>query len=780
MEEFETAKSYSPAETFTYRLKRLFLGQPLVSEKLSSEKLNKSIALAILSSDVMSSCAYATEQILIVLIIAIGVGAYTLVVPVTIGILVVLLAVTLSYLQVIPAYPKAGGAYVVSRDNFGNSVAQIASAALLIDYTLTVAVSVASGVDALVSAVPTLGGFKTEISVLFVLIIAFGNLRGIREAGKAFSFPTFVFIANLYLLIGVGLYEWFFGHLSVQSMHQSGAISIGHASSGLMMGASFFIIAQAFANGGTALTGTEAISNGVSVFKTRYKFGHKVIDGIDGQVKNAKVTLISMSLILGSMFFGISILSAKIHPIPRLSETPTVVAQIADVVYGHGQFGHFLYLLLQFSTMMILVLAANTSFTGFPLLASFAAEDSFLPRQLTKRGHRLVFSNGIMVLTVVSIALLVATRAQVSSLIALYAIGVFTGFTLAGAGMVKHHLTYKERGYKRKILINGSSAILCTFVDLMFIVTKFTEGAWLVVVLMPVMVFTFIYLHKQYEEENKVLEQDAQILCEAPTAKRHIVLVMVERIDVATARAIQYARSLDPDELRAVHFILDPLESNVLEESWMKLGLSQITLDLVECPDRRLGRSVVSMVSDLISSKDTEVSVLLPRRVYVGSLRRVLHDRTAERISALVSVIPNASATVIPFRLTKSGKDRKLHAFGHKARSQADKELEQDQVSVANVKGSVKIGLIQPRSRVKVAGRITSVRVQPKAGVPSLECVLSDMTGKVTLQFQGRRTIPGINPGVRLVAEGTVLKKGAQLIILNPTYELHSELEVQE
>jgi hypothetical protein len=423
------------------------------------------------------------------------------------------------------------------------------------------------------------------------------------------------------------------------------------------------------------------------------------------------------------------------------------------------------------------VLTANTSFTGFPLLAIFAAEDSFLPRQLTKRGHRLVFSNGIMVLTVVSVALLIVTRAQVSSLIALYAIGVFTGFTLAGAGMVKHHLTYKEKGYKRKILINGSSAVLCVFVDLMFIVTKFTEGAWLVVVLMPIMVFTFIYLHKQYEEENKVLEQDAQVLCEAPAAKKHIVIVLVERIDVATARAIQYARSLNPDELRAVHFILDPMESNVLEESWMKLGLSQITLDLVECPDRRLGRSVVSMVTELITGSDTEVSVLLPRRVYVGSLRRVLHDRTAERISAVVSVIPNASATVIPYRLTKKGGSRKLHAFGHKARSQADLELEQEQVNVANVRGSVKIDSIVPRTRVKIAGRITSVRVQPKAGVPSLECVLSDLTGKVILQFQGRRTIPGINPGVRLVAEGTVMKKGSQLIILNPTYELHSEVE---
>jgi amino acid transporter len=779
MDEPEVFDNYIPSETFTYRLKRLFLGQPLVSEKLSGEKLGKGIALAILSSDVMSSCAYATEQILIVLIMAVGIGAYSLVVPVTIGILFVLLAVTLSYLQVIPAYPKAGGAYVVSRDNFGNSIAQIASAALLIDYTLTVAVSVASGVDALASAVTVLQNYKTELSVLFVLLIAYGNLRGIREAGKAFSIPTFIFIANLYLLIVVGVYKWINGSLITQSMHQSGSVSIGHAGSGLMMGASFFIIAAAYDNGGTALTGTEAISNGVSVFKTRYKFGNKIIDGINGQVKNAKVTLMSMSLILGSMFFGISLLASKIHPIPRISETPTVVAQIADVVYGHTAFGHLLYLVLQFSTMAILVLAANTSFTGFPLLASFAAEDSFLPRQLTKRGHRLVFSNGIMVLTVVSVALLIATNAQVSSLIALYAIGVFTGFTMAGAGMVKHHLTYKEKGYKRKIAINGSSAVLCLFVDLMFIVTKFTEGAWLVVVLMPIMVISFIYLHKQYQEETKVLEQDAQVLCEAPTTKKHIVIVLIERLDVATARAIQYARSLDPDELRAVHFILDPLESHVLEDSWMKLGLSQLTLDLVECPDRRLGKAVVALLSDLLLGGDTEVSVLLPRRVYVGSLRRVLHDRTAERVSALVSVIPNASATVIPYRLTKSGRRIKLHAFGHKSRSIADKEMEKEQVSIANVKGSVKIDSIQPRTRVKVAGRIISVRVQPRAGVPSLECVLSDLTGKVVLQFQGRRTIPGISPGVRLVAQGTVIKKGPQLIILNPTYELHSEVETQ-
>ncbi len=772
----DSRNTYLPPERLSYRVKRLLLGTPLTNDKLATERVGKPTALAVLSSDVMSSSAYATEQILVVLVGVIGIGAYKLVMPITIGICLVLVAVTLSYLEVIKAFPKAGGAYMVTRETFGLNFAQIASAALLIDYTLTVAVSIAAGVDALISAVPVLEPLRVEIAVLFVVLIAYGNLRGIREAGRTFALPTFIFIVNMAILILTGLYKWVFTNLSTMSIHQQNAYAFGLKSGGgLLAGASFFIVAQAFANGGTALTGTEAISNGVSIFRTKAKIGHKLVDGVKGQAHNARVTLMSMSLILGAMFVGVSLLASKIHPVPRTTETPTVVAQIADVVYGDALLGHIFYLLLQFATMTILVLAANTSFTGFPLLASFAAEDSFLPRQLTRRGHRLVFSNGIIVLTFVSIILLVATRANVSSLVALYAIGVFTGFTLAGAGMVKYHLKHRESHYKRRIFINGAASVLSFFVDIMFIVTKFTEGAWVVVVLMPLMVYAFIHLHRQYVAEEEILEKDAPRVCEMPILRRHSVIVLVERLDLATARVIQYARTLGADDLRAVHFILDSLEAREVEDQWQRLGLSRLPLDVVECGDRRLGKAVIELISSIASDGQTEVSVLLPRRVYAGAFRRILHDRTAERLSSLVSQIPHAAATIIPFNMPRlKSRSLAIPSIGRENRRAQDLENTKETLEVKDVFGAQLIRDITYRSRAKIAGRVVSMRLQPRAGIPSLECVIADSSGKLTLVFQGRRTVTGVEPGSRLVAEGMVGMRNGSLIMINPSFELKS------
>ena len=282
------------------------------------------------------------------------------------------------------------------------------------------------------------------------------------------------------------------------------------------------------------------------------------------------------------------------HPVPRVLGTPTVLAQVAQYVYGHGAFPHVLFLFLQGGTMLILVLAANTSFTGFPFLASFAADDSYLPRQLTRRGHRLVFSTGILVLTTVSIAILLVTRANVNSLIALYAIGVFTGFTMAGAGMVKFHLTNHEPHWRRGVVINGTAAVLSFVVLLIFAVTKFREGAWVVVILMPLGVLVLLRLHRQYVKEDQQLEAGAAQACEAPVLRHHVVVVLVDRMDLATARAIQYAWTLSPDRLRAVHFAVDPLEAAVLEHDWSRLGLSRLPLDIIDCPDRRLARAAPS------------------------------------------------------------------------------------------------------------------------------------------------------------------------------------------
>jgi amino acid transporter len=771
-----TPESLELPETLGYRIKNKLLGPPLVSERLATERLGKPTALAVLSSDVMSSSAYATEQMLVVLVPIVGAAAFSLVLPLTAAILVVLAFVCLSYREVIAAYPKAGGAYVVSRDNFGLNVAQVASAALLIDYTLTVAVSVAAGVDAVTSAFPVLAPYNVEMAVGFVVLIAYGNLRGVREAGRAFALPTFFFIGNMALMIVLGLVKAAFGELSRRTaLAAPGTVHVGHPGSGLFLGASLFFVLQAFANGGTALTGTEAISNGVSVFR-------------EPQARNARQTLVAMSVILGSLFLGVSVLASLVHPVPYLDGTPTVLSQLAKAVYGRGPLGTALFLMLQAATMAILVLAANTSFTGFPFLASFAAEDRFLPRQLTRRGHRLVFSNGIVVLTVVSVALLVATDARVSSLIALYAIGVFTGFTMAGAGMVRHHLRTREAHWRRRAVINGSSAVLSFVVDLVFAVTKFTEGAWLVVVLMPLMVFAFVRLNREYRKEAEELEAGAAEACEAPTLRRHAVLVLVDRLDLAVARAIQYARALHPDEIRAVHFVLDSRVAEQLREHWAGLGLKRFPLEIRDCPDRRLGRAALELVAETLADGETEVSVVMPRRAFRRGWSRILHDRTADRIAAVVSRLPHANATIVPYQVGGSPRLRPGSQGRSQGRTQGKGDGPSDTGGVGPARASaapsarvpgaadvppdvVPIAKVRWRQRAKVAGRVASVRVQPRGGDEVLVAELRDETGGLTLVFT-RRDVAGIETGARLVAEGMVGEYEGHLAMLNPLPEL--------
>ena len=756
--------SYYIPERFGYRIKNKLLGPPLVNEQLKSERLPKSIALAVLSSDVMSSSAYATEAMLTVLIPVVGAAAFSLVLPISLGVLVVLLAVTASYLQVIKAYPKAGGAYIVTRENFGPRFAQVAVAALLIDYTLTVAVSIAAGVDALTSAVPSLLPYTVELAVFFVILIAFGNLRGIREAGKSFAVPTFLFIFNMGILIVYGLYRYFTGALFAHSLVKPNAIAVGHPGSGLLLGATLFLVLNAFSNGGTALTGTEAISNGVSVFR-------------DPQPRNARITLVAMSLILGTMFTGVSLLAGITHAIPRTTGSPTVVAQIATYVFGVSPFGRFLYFFLQASTAAILVLAANTSFTGFPFLASFAAKDSFLPKQFTKRGHRLVFSYGILVLAAVSIVLLVVTRAQVTALIALYAIGVFTGFTLAGAGMVKHHITLKQPGWRWRATVNGGSAALSFLVDLIFIVTKFREGAWTIVILMPALILTFLHLHKEYSMESQLLEKDLSLAVKEPVLKRHKVLVFVDKVDLATIKALKYARNLMPDQLRAVHMLIDNQQARQLASEWQEKGLGQIELEIVECEDRRLAKKSVELVLEAQDDRESEVSVILPRRIYRSIFSRVLHDHTAETIADAIGQIPHATATTVPYILPKLSK-RKVTVIAEEKREAQKLGADEDSLLGENssqlkeeVAGASAIHDAIYRKKAKVAGRVVRTRVSSTSGSPSVNVRLEDSTGGIQLVFLGRSEIPGLSTGRRLAAEGTVGDVGGHLAIINPTYE---------
>ncbi|MFN8034564.1 MAG: APC family permease [Acidimicrobiia bacterium] len=625
-------------ERLGYRIKNRILGPPLETDQLESERLGIPTAVAVFSSDCISSSAYATEEILRVLYVAIGLAAFSLVVPLTVAMIAVLFLLILSYRQTIKEYPTAGGAYMVTRDNFGLLSAQIAGVSLLTDYILTVAVSVAAGTAALASAFHGLAPYSVPISLGFIVLIAVGNLKGVRESGAIFSVPTYFFMGIMGTLLLVGLYRMVFGSLS-HIPHASGMLTAdtqGSAADGLFYGATLYVVLHAFASGGAAVTGVEAISNGVTAFKKP-------------EWKNARIALTIMGATLGTLFLGLSILSTKVQAVPFKEGTPTVISEIGKQVFGSSPVGNVLFYALQASTMLILVLAANTSFADFPRLASFQAGDSFLPKQLTKRGHRLVFSNGIMFLAACAAVLVVATGAKVDRLIPLYAVGVFTSFTLSQAGMAKHHKTKKEPGWRRGLVINATGAVLSLIVCLIIAVTKFTHGAWIIIAVVPVMVVLLFRLNRQYESEVHELERDAATAIAQPILRRHVVLVLIDRLDQSAARAIQYARTLVPDELRAVHIAVDRIHGERLAEQWRRLGLSRVPLELVDCPTRRISRSALEVVAAEVADGNTEVSVLIPTQVRRRFWHKMLHDRTADEIATVVGQLPHANVTMVPF-----------------------------------------------------------------------------------------------------------------------------------
>ena len=627
-------------ETVGYRIKNKLLGPPLHNEQLEHERLGIPTALAVFASDNLSSSAYATEEILRVLLPVVGFAAFSLVVPITVALLGVLFFLILSYRETIKAYPTAGGAYMVTRDNFGLLPAQVAGVALLTDYVLTVSVSVAAGTDALTSAISALAPYHVFIAVGFIGVIAYGNLRGVKESGRIFAIPTYCFIAIMAVLLTVGLVKVLGGSAFAQAPINEGAIDhlANQPETGLLFGGSLWLVLHAFASGGAAVTGVEAISNGVTAFRRP-------------EWKNARKTLVIMGSTLGAMFLGLSLLATKIHPLPYEAGTPTVISQIGKAVFGGGASGHFLFFFLQASTMLILVLAANTSFADFPRLASFHAGDNFMPKQLTKRGHRLVFSNGIIALALASAVLVVVTEAKVEKLIPLYAIGVFTSFTMSQAGMARHHLREREPKWRSGLFVNGFGAILSLVVDIIIMLTKFTHGAWVIVVLVPVMVYGLTRLNKQYESEAHELERDARVAAEAPVFHRHTVLLLVDTLDRSAAKGIRYARSLMPDELRAVHVAIDLPRAEELMDEWLRLGLSRFPLELVDCPDRRIVRSVMEVVTEALADGRTEVTVLVTRREYRRRWHKLLHDHTGDAIAKALSRVEHANVTFVPYQL---------------------------------------------------------------------------------------------------------------------------------
>jgi amino acid transporter len=623
------------APSFSDRCKRVFLGKPMISDQLQHERLSNPVALGVLSPDAISSTAYGSEQVMIELLPAAGMAAFALLLPITGVILLILVLVAASYRQVVMVYTRSGGSYVVARENFGPKIAQIAAASLLIDYVVTVAVQCAAGTVAVVSAIPVLGPYSLEITVGIVLIMCFANLRGLREAGTPFAAPTYLFVGMVSLTIVVGVIKEFFGSLPVLDPHADGAVQVGHGS-GLIMGATLLIVLRAFANGGSSLTGVEAISNTVNSFRKP--------EGV-----NARKVLTVMACVLAFLLAGVAWLAHITHAFPYASGYPSMLSEIAKAVFGDGLIGKVLYFLVQAATALILYTGGNTSFNGFPALTSFVAEDSFLPRPLMKRGHRLVFSNGIITLTVLAVVLLIGTGGSLNALVPFYAIGVFTGFSMAGYGMTKHWLTHHGPGWRYKLVINLSAGILSTIVVGIFAIAKFKEGAWLVVVVFPILVFALMRVNRQYRAEASVLEMSLAAAPELHKHDRHRVLMFVDSIDLAEVEAMRYAKGLHADELTAVHFVLDSAHAERLQQQWQHFEHAS-ELRTVGCLDRNLSRAAQDLVLQVMKDHaDTKVTVLLPRREYSQVLGRLLHDRTADKIAGVVSRIPGASAQIVAY-----------------------------------------------------------------------------------------------------------------------------------
>jgi amino acid transporter len=622
--------------SFVDGLKRIFLGKPLTSEQLESERLSNPVALGALSPDAISSTAYGPEQIMVELLPRAGMASFVLLLPIIGVILFILLLVSASYRGVVSTYTRTGGAYMVARDNFGPRIAQIAAAALLIDYVVTCAVQPAAGTVALCSAIPLLHPYHLEITIGVLVLICIANLRGLRQSGRLFAITTYAFVAMITLTIVTGVIrEIFWGLPKYDPAHIVGAVPV-HQGNGLVMGATALVVLRAFANGGTSLTGVEAISNTVNVFR-------------EPQGVNARRVLTVMACILGFLLAGVAWLAVATHATPYLDEYPSMLSEITRAVFGSGVLGNVLYFLVQASSAAILFTGANTGFNGFPALASFVAEDRFLPRPLTKRGHRLVFSNGIITLTALAIALLLVTRASVNALVPFFAIGVFTAFAMAGFGMAKHHYTLRDRGWRRKMVVNSSAGVMSTIVVGIFVVAKFTEGAWLVVVVFPILVYGLIRLNRQYSAEASVLEMSRTERPEFAKYPRLRVFVFVDSIDLAEVEALRYGKGLHADELTAVHFVVDAEHSAKLAERWQHFE-HDTQLRVIDCPDRHLSKSAQELVLQVKRDHpDTKVTVLLPRRTYSAMLGRLLHDRTADKMARAVSRIQGATAIIVPY-----------------------------------------------------------------------------------------------------------------------------------
>ena len=618
-----------------------FIGRPLPTADAPHQTIGKAVGLAVFAADAMSSTAYATQEILVVLALA-GAGAFVFAFPISIAIVILLAIVTVSYEQTIHAYPGGGGSYIVARDNLGELPAQTAGAALLTDYVLTVSVSIASGVAQIVSALPDLFPYRVWISIGLIFLVMLINLRGVKESGTVFAIPSYYFIVMMYVTVGVGLFRYMTGSLGtvvdpppLEMIHQA-------------QGVSLFLILRAFASGTSAMTGTEAISNGITAFK-------------EPRSRNAGITLIWMAFILGSLLLGITFLAAHIQAVP--SESETVISQITRTAFG----GRGLpYVLTISATSLILILAANTSFADFPRLSAILATDGFLPRQLAYRGSRLVYSRGIIALAIISALLVFIFQASVTALIPLYAIGVFMAFTLSQAGMAHRwwkvgHLApdqeVKERGstlryesgWQLKMIINGFGAVCTGIVVIVFGVTKFPDGAWIIVVIVPLLVYIFSYIHNHYRRLAAQLSLERYGA--PPPLGRHRVILPISGVHRGTLAALHYARRLS-DDVTAVHVSIDPAEAERVQQKWEIWG-DGTRLVILDSPYRLMLEPLLDYIEDMVARRlpNEIITVVVPEFVPKHWQNTFLHTNTAELLRSALLRRPGLIITDVPYQV---------------------------------------------------------------------------------------------------------------------------------
>ena len=614
-------------------LKRLLLGRPLATHEEHRQRLPKRLGLAVFASDAISSTAYATEEILLILVPVAGMAALDYLLPISAVVVVVLAIVAVSYRQTIYAYPNGGGAYIVARDNLGERPALVAGASLLVDYTLTVAVSVSAGVAAVVSAYPALRGSEVTIAVLVVVFMTLANLRGAKESGTLFAIPTYLYIVGLTLLVGVGLWRLSTGDLAPLPIDHANLTELGaggsRGSGGLIGIAGVLLLARAFSSGAVALTGTEAITNGIQAFRPP-------------ESRNAATTLVMMATILGGFFFGLSLLADRLRP--TVSEHETLLSIMGGAVFGRGTAA---YLFIQLTTMAILFLAANTAFADFPRLSSIIAADGYLPRQLAHRGDRLVFSNGVVVLAVTACLLLIAFGGRTTALIPLYAVGVFTGFTISQIGMVGHHARECERGWRRGQIINGIGATATGLVLATVVVSKFTTGAWIPAIVIPAVVMLFRAIHRHYQHVGRQLRipDDWQ-----QVERVHIVVLLVGGVHRGTLEALAYAQALQPDRLVAVHVASDEAGTEKVRRRWARAGTG-VDLTVVIDHYRELYEPVMKVINEVDDHDEhSHLTVVIPEFTTRHWWEALLHNQSAWLLKAELAQRPNTVTVSVPLR----------------------------------------------------------------------------------------------------------------------------------